>query len=331
MKDKIKSSISSIRNSSGPSKVFVFKDVHGEAERITAESVEDAWKQLSDNFSTSVEDIKGMGIKLVPAKENALSDEEIYKGVMVTYHGDGSLEFVDEDNFRISKGPVSGGKKEAHAFIDKWVSTGRDEHAAELAKRYKNSGDGPSDDDVQSLAWSKFKQNWDGLSSRQQEEIYAELGFENRKNSKMDTPCPGCKLPMRMRPEGAPADGDQYRCGNRRCAEFRTADGQQSSIIRDKKNSLDIDRNVRSLLRENGIDKGSTKYGTRKNYETEDQEYELGEQIRILTRKYGKVDQVSAKKMAQDIMEDAKGDLKKWIDSEIGNTFDLQHYIENNP
>jgi hypothetical protein len=43
----------------------------------------------------------------------------------------------------------------------------------------------------------------------------------------------------------------------------------------------------------------------------------------------GPVNQDKAKQAARSILQDAKGDLKKWITSTIGNEFDLQHYIEN--
>ena len=76
----------------------------------------------------------------------------------------------------------------------------------------------------------------------------------------------------------------------------------------------------------NGLSLGASKYGTRKNTDMSD---ELDAQIHDLIRRFGKVNQDTARRMAQVIIADAKGDFKDYIHGFIGNEFDLQHYIEN--
>lgn len=47
------------------------------------------------------------------------------------------------------------------------------------------SDNGPSDEDVQKLAYEKFHAHWDALSSKEQDEIYKELGYDPITESKL--------------------------------------------------------------------------------------------------------------------------------------------------
>lgn len=84
----------------------------------------------------------------------------------------------------------------------------------------------------------------------------------------------------------------------------------------------------RSILQE-GLNAGAARYGTIKNYETEDAKQDLHDEIRSRTGKISGINQDAAKRAAYDIIGSARGPLKEYIRSHIGNEFDLQHYIEN--
>lgn len=157
---------------------FTFKDANGERHSVYAFDEAAAWQQLSDDFATSLEDVKGMGIKLESVKENA-SDAGTMREAIVHRYGD-----------ELRSGNLSGACKAA--LMDLAKSAGMDLQG--VLKDLK--------------------------------------GDAKLQNAKRDTSCPSCKLPMMMRPSDSPVDGDQYRCGNRQCTEFRTASGAPSEKFR---------------------------------------------------------------------------------------------------
>lgn len=266
-------------------KKFTFKDQQGERHSVSAVDEAAAWQKLSSDFATSVEDVKGMGIKLESTKENA-SDGKCpgCKGIMSKVEDGGDRYHWWCDTCGISEKPIK-----------------------------ENAGDNPM-------------------------KVSCEACGRTPKDDSDLLQCESCDSVLCQK-HLKKVHGD-YLC--ERCAD----DVKQNSLTNDSKGDLTeiahhaegIEHEVAELLSEDasllnslgsGVGRGSSKYGTRKNYETEDQKDELLEQVRMSCGKSNGIGQDQAKRAARTILQDAQGDLKKWITSNVGNEFDLQHWIEN--
>lgn len=67
---------SSANNASGLQKHFTFRDINGEEETVEATDETAAWVKLAHDFATPLEELKGMGMKLVRTNENTSNPDE---------------------------------------------------------------------------------------------------------------------------------------------------------------------------------------------------------------------------------------------------------------
>jgi hypothetical protein len=87
---------------------------------------------------------------------------------------------------------------------------------------------GPSDDDVQEMAWVMFKRHWNALGSKEQDEVYKALGVTSSLKAKADMPkemsvCTKCEAGHHEM-----CDTDNCICKNSKCvSNEKTAIGQQ--------------------------------------------------------------------------------------------------------
>lgn len=189
-------------NAAGSSPTFVFSDVNGEQEQYVAKDETTAWQQMSQDFGTSISDMKAMGIKMVKKIENGLATPTSKKcpicdGPVVPTEG------------------VAGSNNQytctrcAQDF-DSTELKNSEAYKGEFACPKCGSGNTAYKD-------SSHKDKWCGECKY----FAPAIDFKEVKNAKLDEPCPTCGLPKKARPIGG--DDNSFVCGNRRCKDFKNS------------------------------------------------------------------------------------------------------------